>query len=206
MPPFCHDEATIVPDEMTAHSITPAPRYKTKLPVVEETGIFAPIAAANGCSTRYACLAPACIAASINVLRSTCVVERGMLMITSGLKKINFPSERRKSSEKIASAPLKSETAPFSIGETAFIPGSSRPTSFFACSPTATIFSVSSLIATIEGISRINPFSSVNKREKEDPMSMARRLFSIFIFYLSFYCAKRGKILNGKKVYRIIVV
>ena len=79
---------TIPPRAMTATSVVPPPMSTTMLPTGSETGSPAPIAAAIGCSIRYASRAPAWSVASMTARFSTSVTPLGMPTITRGRRKL----------------------------------------------------------------------------------------------------------------------
>ncbi len=77
-------DATTPPSEMTAVSVVPPPTSTTMLPTGSWMSSPAPMAAAIGCSMRWAAEAPARRAASFTALRSTEVMADGTQMSTRG--------------------------------------------------------------------------------------------------------------------------
>ena len=84
--------ATMPPREITAVSLVPPPMSITMFPTGSSIGRSAPIAAAIGCSMRFASAAPARRAASVTARRSTSVIADGTQMTTFGLVNLLTPT------------------------------------------------------------------------------------------------------------------
>ena len=111
-------EATTPPREMTAVSVVPPPTSTTMLPIGSWMSRPAPMAAAMGCSIRWAAEAPARRAASFTARRSTEVMADGTQISTRGRLNLVTPA-RRSSSRIIRSVMSKSVMAPSRRGRTA---------------------------------------------------------------------------------------
>ena len=111
-------DATTPPSEMTAVSDVPPPTSTTMLPMGSWIDSPAPMAAAIGCSIRYAADAPARCVASFTARRSTLVMADGTQMSTRGRLRRETP-QRCSSSRIIRSVMSKSVMAPWRRGRTA---------------------------------------------------------------------------------------
>jgi hypothetical protein len=101
-------------------SVVPPPTSTTMLPSGSWIGSPAPIAAAIGCSIRYAPTAPARRAASSTARRSTSVMADGTQMSTRGRLNLDTP-ERCSSSRIMRWVMSKSVMAPLRNGRTAMM-------------------------------------------------------------------------------------
>jgi len=110
--------ATTPPSEMRAVSDVPPPMSTTMLPMGSLMGSPAPMAAAMGCSMRWASDAPARLAASITARRSTAVMADGTQITTRGRLKRLTPT-RWSSSRIMRWVISKSVMAPLRSGRTA---------------------------------------------------------------------------------------
>ncbi len=111
-------EATTPPSEITAVSVVPPPTSTTMLPMGSWMSRPAPMAAAIGCSMRWAVDAPARRAASLTARRSTEVIADGTQMSTRGRFNLVIPARRRRR-RIIRSVMSKSVIAPSRRGRTA---------------------------------------------------------------------------------------
>ncbi len=111
-------EATTPPREITAVSVVPPPTSTTMLPTGSWMSKPAPMAAAIGCSMRWAAEAPARRAASFTARRSTEVMAEGTQINTRGRLSLVMPARRRRSLI-IRSVMSKSVMAPSRNGRTA---------------------------------------------------------------------------------------
>ena len=84
-------QLTMPPSEITATSDVPPPISTIMFPEHEFMGIPAPMAAKIGSLAKYACFAPAFMAASITALLSVEVIPAGTPIIISGFKNFQKP-------------------------------------------------------------------------------------------------------------------
>ena len=129
-------EATTPPSEITAVSVVPPPTSTTMLPTGSWMSSPAPMAAAMGCSIRWAAEAPARRAASFTARRSTEVMADGTQISTRGRLSLVTPARRRRS-RIIRSVMSKSVMAPSRRGRTATMYPGVRPIICHASLPTA---------------------------------------------------------------------
>ena len=106
------------PREMTAVSVVPPPTSTTMLPTGSWMSRPAPMAAAMGCSIRWAADAPARRAASLTARRSTEVMADGTQSSTRGRFSLETPA-RRSNRRMVRSVMSKSVMAPSRSGRTA---------------------------------------------------------------------------------------
>ena len=111
-------DATTPPREMTAVSVVPPPTSTTMFPTGSWMSSPAPMAAAMGCSIRWAADAPARRAASFTARLSTDVMADGTQIRTRGRFILVTPA-RRSSRRIMRSVMSKSVMAPSRRGRTA---------------------------------------------------------------------------------------
>ena len=143
------------------------------LPTGSWTSSPAPMAAAMGCSIRWAADAPARRAASLTARRSTEVMADGTHSSTRGRLSLVTP-HRRRSSRIVRSVMSKSVMAPSRSGRPATMYPGVRPIISQASSPTASTSWVRVLRAITVGSSRMTPLPRANTWVLEVPRSIAR--------------------------------
>ena len=149
-------DATTPPSEMTAVSDVPPPTSTTMLPMGSWMESPAPMAAAMGCSMRYAAEAPARWAASFTARRSTLVMAEGTQMSTRG--RLSRDTPQRCSSRRIMRSVMsKSVMAPWRSGRTATMYPGVRPIICQASCPMARTSWVRVLRAMTVGSFRTMP-------------------------------------------------
>ena len=131
------------------------------------------MAAAMGCSIRWAADAPARRAASLTARRSTEVMADGTQSSTRGRFSLETPA-RRSSRRMVRSVMSKSVMAPSRSGRTATMYPGVRPISCRRSSPTASTSWLRVLRAMTVGSSRMTPLPRANTWVLEVPRSIAR--------------------------------
>src|SRR5579859_512590 len=170
--------ATIPPREITAVSVVPPPTSTIMLPRGSWIGRPAPMAAAMGCSIKYAPLAPAPRAASSTARRSTSVIAEGTQISTRGRLKRDTPA-RCRSSRIMRWVMSKSVMAPLRRGRTATMYPGVRPIICHASWPIARTSWVRELRAMTVGSLRTMPRPRVYTRVLAVPRSIARSLATL---------------------------
>ena len=155
-------------------SVVPPPMSTTMLPDASVIGMPAPIAAAIASSIRCTSLALARIALSRTARRSTWVISVGTPMTTRGRSSPLRLCAFLMKWVSIFSAASKSAMTPSFIGLMAVMLPGVRPSISFASVPTASMWPLILLIATIDGSDTTMPLPRAKMQVLAVPRSMAR--------------------------------
>ena len=144
-------------------------------PMASLTGSPAPMAAAMGSSIRLTNFAPASMATSWTLRRSTSVTPEGMQTTTRALAKKEAPIAFWMNLRSISVVMSKSAITPSRSGRMAVMEPGVRPIISLAWLPTATTFAglVLTLTATTDGSRITMPLPLTNTRVLAVPRSMA---------------------------------